>query len=401
MKSARHSPWSDEESLLLQLQKLWDKGALLQSDINACELFPLRLHFKSPSSKELSERFDAVRGWIAAMQNLQGLRLVYKTVRHHVIGENTLPVEAWVDNIDIAIALIDKQHDAADFAHIAELTRQRLPQLLSWIDQHPLKALSLAADWTKLLDFLCWRRQHANPDIYLRQVNLPGIDSKWIEHHRSILSQLLDEILPSDQIQMDVSGVKHFETRYGFRGKPERIRFRLLDPSLALFFGDDHDISLTALDFKNLDRHTDFIGRLERVFITENEINFLAFPPQPASLVIFGSGYGFAALAQATWLASVAILYWGDIDTHGFAILDQLRSKFPRVRSLLMDERTLMTHREFWGTEHNPESRALSRLTPEEQDLYQALIHHQYQPHLRLEQERIRFDAVLEYTRKL
>ncbi|MDT8385735.1 MAG: DUF3375 family protein [Gammaproteobacteria bacterium] len=98
---------------------------------------------------------------------------------------------------------------------------------------------------------------------------------------------------------------------------------------------------------------------------------------------------------RAAWLASVAIFYWGDIDTHGFAILDQLRGKFPHVRSLLMDERTLMAHREFWGMEKSPGTRELHRLDADEQDLYQALIHHQHQPHLRLEQERIQFDVVL------
>jgi hypothetical protein len=235
--------------------------------------------------------------------------------------------------------------------------------------------------------------------MYLRQVSLPGIDSKLIERHRGVLSQLLDRVLSADQIQSDMSGIKHFEARYGFRRKPERIRLRLLHPQLApplaLLSGADHDISITANDFKTLDQHPGFIEQIKRVFITENEINFLAFPPQRNSLVIFGAGYGFEALAQAAWLASVDIFYWGDIDTHGFAILDQLRARFPHVQSLLMDERTLMAHREFWGMEKTPECRVLPRLTTDEQTLYQALINNHHQSHLRLEQGRIQFDDVL------
>ncbi len=42
-------------------------------------------------------------------------------------------------------------------------------------------------------------------------------------------------------------------------------------------------------------------------------------------------------LAQAGWLARCQVYYWGDIDTHGFAILDQLRTHIPHARSLLMD----------------------------------------------------------------
>ncbi len=42
-------------------------------------------------------------------------------------------------------------------------------------------------------------------------------------------------------------------------------------------------------------------------------------------------------LAQADWLARCQVSYWGDIDTHGFAILDQLRTYIPHAHSLLMD----------------------------------------------------------------
>lgn len=38
-----------------------------------------------------------------------------------------------------------------------------------------------------------------------------------------------------------------------------------------------------------------------------------------------GAGYGWQALAQAKWLNQCEIYYWGNLDTHGFAILDRLR----------------------------------------------------------------------------
>ncbi len=41
----------------------------------------------------------------------------------------------------------------------------------------------------------------------------------------------------------------------------------------------------------------------------------------------------------------------GDIDTYGFAMLDRLRSYHPHIRSLLMDEATLLQHRPLWGRE--------------------------------------------------
>jgi hypothetical protein len=70
----------------------------------------------------------------------------------------------------------------------------------------------------------------------------------------------------------------------------------------------------------------------QRVFITENETNFLAFPEVADAIVVFGAGYGWEALARASWLHRCQLHYWGDIDTHGFAILDQLRGYFPARR---------------------------------------------------------------------
>lgn len=66
------------------------------------------------------------------------------------------------------------------------------------------------------------------------------------------------------------------------------------------------------------------------------------------------------------WLAEVPVHYWGGIDTHGVAILDQLRGFIPRAVSLMMDHDTLMAHRGFWGREEQPTRRDLPRLTAAE-----------------------------------
>ena len=385
--------WSDKKSLLNQLEKMWDKGLLLKETVCSSDCFPKRLRFKTPNSKALSYDFDAVRCWVTDIQKLKGFRIVYKTIRHPVIGENRVPVEAWVDTLETAIALLNKQKQVSIFSELYKQTKRHTPELIKWVKQYPLKALELAEVWPKLLDFVRWSQQHPRPDIYLRQVSLPGIDSKFIEQHRPVLAALLDLALAEEQINNKKTGIKQFEQRYGFRSKPEKIRFRLLDTGLTLLPAPltraDNDFSITANDFQQLHQNTEFAAHIKRVFITENEINFLSFPEQKNSLVIFGSGYGFDALAKAQWLSQLAVFYWGDIDSHGFAILDQLRNKFPHVQSLLMDETTLMKHREFWGNETKAENRELHRLTNSEQNLYQALLDNYYAEHLRLEQERV------------
>jgi hypothetical protein len=138
------------------------------------------------------------------------------------------------------------------------------------------------------------------------------------------------------------------------------------------------------------------------VFITENEINFLSFPPVADSLVVFGAGYGFDALAQAAWLHQRTLHYWGDIDTHGFAILNQLRAHFPHALSFLMDRDTLLAHEDQWGPEPQPTQRDLPLLNPDERRLYDDLRWRRLRDEpLRLEQERIGYGKVQQTVAEL
>jgi hypothetical protein len=186
---------------------------------------------------------------------------------------------------------------------------------------------------------------------------------------------------------MAFTGLSGFCRRYGFRVKPTRVRFRMLDPETPLFSSRlEQDFTVTGEAFAALN------PSVPVVFITENEINFLAFPEVPGAMVIFGAGYGFENLAGAKWLLEKDVRYWGDIDTHGFAILNQFRAFFPHARSFLMDQETLLAHRPLWGRESGAETGILDRLTPEEASLYDGLRRNHWGERIRLEQERIGFD---------
>jgi hypothetical protein len=102
-------------------------------------------------------------------------------------------------------------------------------------------------------------------------------------------------------------------------------------------------------------------------------------------------GYGLDRLSEVPWWTDRDIYYWGDIDTHGFAIVDRLREALPRARSLLMDRDTLMAHRALWGAEPEPHLGALCRLTEPERALFEDLRQDRLGPRVRLEQERISY----------
>jgi len=378
--------WTGAKELKAQLARLWGRGELLRDLVTGNARFPLRLSLTSPSSADITDRFDAVRAWAAELGAMDCVRIEWQEVRHRVQGAQKLPASVWIDTVEEALAWLGKRREWDRFSAQVATTRQTHPAVLPWLEKRPLQALALSTEWPRLLDVVAWLVAHPRPGIYLRQVDLPGVHSKFIETHRSVLAELFDLALPADTVDIGKTGVGQFAARYGFLEKPTRIRLRVLDPALQAVPGSTcPDVTLDADSFSRLTL------AVRRVFITENETNFLAFPQVRDAIVIFGAGYGWDALARSRWLKHCAIHYWGDIDTHGFGILDQLRGYFAHVESFLMDRATLDAHAAVWGNEDKPLSADLHRLTPDEKTLYDDLRDNRIRAGLRLEQEHIGF----------
>ena len=136
---------------------------------------------------------------------------------------------------------------------------------------------------------------------------------------------------------------------------------------------------------------------IKTVFIVENKITGLACPEFPNAIVIFALGYSVDILADIPLLKNATLYCWGDLDTHGFAILSRLRSYYPDTISFLMDEHTLKQFSYLSGTEFKPLETIPDNLTPDELAVFLYLKN----TALRLEQERVSFKVLCEYLNKL
>lgn len=383
--------WTRPADIKTLISKWWDSGGLLADFVAGENGFPKEIKLRQPTAKEMTERFAEVRSWIAEVRKLDNCELEMREINHRVLGKNSIPYAVKIATADDAITIIGKRRDANRFRSIVDTVRLCEPELLPWLHKRPHKAIELHDHWDHLLKIVSWMRAHPRPGVFLRQVDIAGIHSKMIEEHRAVLSELLDLVLPPDCIDHRAIGVSQFARRYGFLDKPTKIRFRILDPDCMLLPGvkGGQDITIDRDGFSTLH------PPISRVFITENEINYLAFPQVKDGMVIFGAGYGFDVLSSATWLYRCQIYYWGDIDTHGFNILNSARKELPHIRSLLMDEKTLLRHRDLWVTEDDQHGAVdLRRLTDQEHDIYTRLRNHFWGQNVRLEQERLSWNHV-------
>ena len=345
----------------------------------------------------MGQSFEAVRGWIRELEDNSrsckgfGYDIEWADINHRQLGRNRVPSRVSVPTEADALRLIGKEREGRRFRELAEVTIGRLPALASWVSRRPFVLLDHAQDWPLILDVLAWFRDHPRSNLYLRQIDIPGVDTKFIEARKSLFSDLLDIALDRHDASLSGAAAPTFELKYGLRAKPQVIRFRALDSRVAI--AGLSDIAIPTNDFASLNvaaRH---------VFITENEVNGLAFPDFAEAIVVFGLGYGVDLLKSASWMSRTHIYYWGDIDTHGFAILDHLRAAFPHAHSLLMNRETLLAHRTLWVREEAPRRATLSRLNRDEHALYDDLICDRLGEKVRLEQERISY-TLLERTLK-
>jgi hypothetical protein len=379
-----------------KLLKKWQRYDWQRAWIRRESLFPLTINLPRPTDKELLHDFSDLHQQISRLQkglsDLPGVTLLQQEIQYQTMGRQRIPAAIEFADMSALARFLGQASAWRSFCNESERLLTAFPSLASWLIENPTQLEKQAGHWPELITVCRYFCAHPRPGCYLRQLDIPGVDTKFIELHRAILKNILDQLLPADAIDQTVTGLSDhgFERRFGLRYEEPQIRFRLLDPQLAAEFAGASDITLNLSDFAKLDLLVD------RVFITENKVNGLAFPEARNALVIFGLGYGVQLLKDVPWLSACQINYWGDIDSHGFAMLSQLRSYFPKARSLLMDESTLLACRPLWGTEsaetaHKAEQ--LPNLHENEQLLYQQLKDH-WQPCLRLEQERIPFNLL-------
>ena len=124
----------------------------------------------------------------------------------------------------------------------------------------------------------------------------------------------------------------------------------------------------------------------------------IALPDIAGAIVFMRLGLAVDQLEAIGWIRDAALqVYWGDLDTHGFAALARARRRFPTMVSVLMDEETPLTHRSMWVREEKPSKvESPQSLTLEELAVYEGVRLNSWGPQVRLEQERISWPRALE-----
>jgi hypothetical protein len=342
--------------------------------------WPLEVPLGIPTEQAALRQVDGVRAWVSAWQGWQGVgTLSWCERRWKALGVQRLPEKlALRGPEDVAMWIGESARwERAQSRYLALIARwpvlaQQLPRYFDVLADYS------DADYQRLTEMLDWIASQPNSNLYPRQLPVSGLDSKWLDGRKGLLTDLVAAM------QEDSSSDLDFYQRCGLKAPPLLVRMRVLDQSLRAHVGGVGDITAPVDDLAGIS------WPVSHVFIVENLQTGLAMSDMPGAVVFMRLGYNVDVLARLPWLARARCIYWGDLDTHGFAILHRARSYIPELQSVLMDEETLLRHKALWVDEAAQHSAAeLTLLTKDERQLYRDLKQQRWGQNVRLEQERI------------
>jgi hypothetical protein len=336
------------------------------------------------------------------------------------LGRQSLPQGVVVDSPAAAAAVVGDGERWAAASQRATAFAAIWPQLARCAVLGRL--FDALADWAgddieRLVGLLRWAQVHPASGLYLRQLPVPGLDTKWIAARAAAVTELLralrdpvDRREPRveagrDQVAADAdegegqslvtrpaASSADLHDLLGLRRAPIRLRLRILCPALRAAVGGLVDIEAPVAELAAL------AIRPRAVLIVENLETGLALPDCPGVVALMKLGAAVKLAAHLPWIVGASrTWYWGDIDSHGFEILNRARSVLPGIESLLMTQRLLLTHRELCVVEPSPSTvAALPLLSAAEREVFDGLRSQRWGRQLRLEQERIPWQVAVQ-----
>lgn len=354
------------EEILQQALKWWD--SFLQSYIRNEPFFPKSIdRIGKVQPADVTQRFEKLQDEIRTLykhsKSETGMGYIVRTATRHFrrTGSHELPDSITFETAEDYLQYTGKQREWELFTKNYAFIERSLPSLKGWIVDNVLSLTLSDTDWTDIATVCKYFIDNPRPHLYIRQLPI-RLHTKFIEDHASLLQALLDYLIPNHIRNV---GQRKFAERYFLKCDEPLIRIRLLDREMAIY-NNIVDLSICLTDFERTNWNCD------RVFITENKMNFLTLPLLPSAVAIWsGGGFMVSHLRNAAWLKSKSIFYWGDIDEHGFQILHQIRSYYGQTRSVMMDKETFEAFREFAVNGKRSPAAELCHLNNEEAALYQ------------------------------
>lgn len=327
--------------------------------------FPLH----PPTARAAAADEEGTRRFIRDWEGVPGVVWAERNWTSAGAGRQLVPVRYEVDNLEALVQESDLRAEWAAWVRRRDLLvdagcerKAVVAAVARWAEQE----ISTLETALRVVD---WFRDRPGVSVLPRAVAVEGVDTKWLEHHRPLVETLL-------AATRGVVGRQDL----GLLAPPARVRMRFHRGEGP---GGLHDVEVPVEELST-------VPRARVILMVENLSSFLPLRTRPGVVLVWGAGYRAVSLATDPWFRAAPLVYWGDLDADGFSILSEVRGVHGHVTSVLMDVDTVRRWARFGVPDRDFQLRLYAGLTGAEEAAVDELI---LSRHLRIEQERIRFDV--------
>lgn len=347
--------------------------------------WPLNVSVGAPTEDDVREDPQDIRRWVGAWREWGSAgTLEWEERVWPRVGRQTIPCRIGFSSATEVADVIGRRKlwHSATMRYQALIGRwPRFAGKAAISRQFSALADYAQADFDRIVTLLEWLEKNPASGLYLRQLPIEGLHTKWIERRTAVVGDFVRALCDADEPDLF--------SLCGLRRPPVRLRLRILCPLLRQKIGGLGDIETPIDELSRIPLEP------SKVLIAENLETGVALPDLSGCVAFMKLGLAVPLLGRLEWLRGIPrVVYWGDIDTHGFVALDRARHVLPQLRSVLMDEVTLLANQELWGEEPVQHAEVdLPHLSPEERAVYAGLRSQSWGERLRLEQERLPWEA--------
>ena len=366
------------DEVALTLARQWSKAEKRIEVMLDASLWPVRIKLPRPTHKVLTTRIGEVEQFLKSWRDVQTGRVIWSSASYRSLDKPLDIPEAYeLQNRDewiLATCNKDIQQEYVKLGQVFEDVPAEYHELLLRC-RHIVRNMSMR----ECVD-ACRVARSLTPGcatgVPLRAVSITDIDTKFIERHRSLITELMDLRYGGE---VKTIGLESF-----IGCTPNRYQWLLVvDLDGELLSMEQMRVRDTELRERALPGH--------RVLIVENEQCVHLLPKLQGTLAILGAGMNLSWL-ESDWLKACDLGYWGDIDTWGLQMLSNARSKQPTLEAILMDHITYTTYGPAFAVpEPEVQPETPSGLLSDERALFELLLESEKG---RLEQEKLPHDYV-------
>ena len=200
--------------------------------------WPIAVPLGVPTEQQTRASLSAVQQWAETWRRWQGEGdLVWTERRWAEVGTQQLPERLLLHTPRQVVRWLGEEARWQSANARQQQLLQMWPQLAAKLAGHFIVLADYPeTDFQCLIATLQWLTAHPESGLYIRQLPVPGVDSKWLASRKTLIVELLQAIRETPERD-------DFFTVTGIRRKPVLMRCRLLDTRLRCVVGGLGDIT--------------------------------------------------------------------------------------------------------------------------------------------------------------